>query len=74
MPFFDLALPSRLLYRVGEAAELLAISRAYLNKCIADGRVRSIKIGRARRIPRSALEEFVARLLAEQAPPDDDSE
>lgn len=65
---------ARLLYRVGEAAELLAISRAYLNKCIADGRVASIKIGRARRIPRSALDEFVARLIAEQVHPDDDSD
>ncbi|MCL4423100.1 MAG: helix-turn-helix domain-containing protein [Actinobacteria bacterium] len=51
-----------------EAAEILRISRAHLYELILSGLIRSIKIGRCRRIPPSALEEFVAAMLAEQCP------
>ena len=58
-----------LLYTVEEAAELLRISRAHLYEYILSGRIRSLKRGRSRRIPPSALEEFVTDLMAEQRDP-----
>lgn len=60
-----------LLYTVEQGAELLQISRAHLYDYIADGRIRTVKLGRSRRIPPSALDEFVAELLAEQAESDE---
>jgi excisionase family DNA binding protein len=57
----------RLLYRVEEAAELLAVSRAKVYDLIMTGVLESVKIGGSRRIPRGALEKYVARLSSETA-------
>ena len=54
----------RLLLTVPEAAEALAISRSKLYELIAAGTVGSIRIDGSRRIPLTALEDYVSRLLA----------
>lgn len=51
-----------LLHSVDDAARLLSISRANLYRMMRDGRVRSVKIGRSRRIPHAAICDYVARL------------
>ncbi len=50
-----------------EAARKLAISRATLYTLLAAGEIESVKIGKSRRIPDSALAAYVARLRGEQA-------
>ena len=58
------------LLRVEEVArEALQISRTRVYELIATGALRSIVIGRSRRVPESAIREFIARLEAEQALP-----
>ncbi|GIF16203.1 hypothetical protein Ate01nite_62350 [Actinoplanes teichomyceticus] len=56
-----------LLLTVEEGAKQASISRAKMFALIKAGEVRSIKIGRSRRIPAIALEEYVNRLLQEQS-------
>jgi excisionase family DNA binding protein len=46
-----------------EAAEALRIGRAKVYDLIRNHELRSIKIGGSRRVPRTALEEYVAALL-----------
>ena len=43
-----------------EAAKALGLSQSYVYELLASGTLPSITIGRTRRIPRRALEEFVA--------------
>lgn len=57
---------TRLLLTVPEAAEALAISRSRLYELLASGAVASIRIDGSRRIPLTALEEYVSRLLVER--------
>lgn len=57
----------RLLLRPEQAAEALSIGRTAVFELIRSGRLRSIKIGGRRRIPASALAEFVRQLEEEQA-------
>lgn len=52
-----------LLLTVEEAREQLHLSRPVLYSLINSGQLRSITIGRARRIPSTALEEFIADRL-----------
>ena len=54
-----------LLYRVTEAAKLLAIGVSAVNELIACGDIESVKIGASRRITRDGLEAYVRRLAAE---------
>jgi excisionase family DNA binding protein len=54
---------SAILLTVEEAAELLTISRWKVFDLIRQREIRSVKIGGLRRIPRSAVDEYVARLL-----------
>ena len=51
-----------LLYRPEEAARALGTSRSRLFELLASGDVQSVQIGRSRRIPRAALEDYVDRL------------
>ena len=60
----------RLLLTVPEAAEALAISRSKLYELLASGAIASIRIDGSRRIPLTALEEYVSRLLTERTAPD----
>lgn len=55
-----------LLLKPDEAAAQLRLSRATLYQLLASGRLRSIAVGRARRIPRQALSEFIELLMDEQ--------
>ena len=52
----------KLLLTPEEAAELLSLSRSTLYRLMARGEMPSHKVGRARRVPRARLEEFVASL------------
>jgi len=65
MPAAD---PDRVLLTVDEVCGRLHLSRPVVYELINAGRVRSIKIGRARRIPARALEEFVAIELGDHGP------
>ena len=55
-------IPDRLLYRVPEACELLSLSRSRVFELLRSGELRSVKQGRTRLIPKSALVAFVASL------------
>ena len=57
----------RLLYRVSEAAGVLSLSRSVVFDLMRMGRLRSVKEGRTRLIPRSALRDYVALLEREAA-------
>ncbi len=52
----------RLLFRVGEAAEMLGIGRSKTWELVARGDLESLKIDGSRRITRSAIEAYVERL------------
>lgn len=54
-----------LLYTLPEAAQLLRISRTKLYELLATNEIESIHIGRSRKIPATALSEYVSRLRAE---------
>jgi excisionase family DNA binding protein len=56
----------KVLLTVREAAERLGVGRSFLYGVIQRGELASVKLGRARRVPVRALEEFVARLVQEQ--------
>lgn len=51
----------RLLLTVAEAAAMLSINRSTLYRMLLEGQIRTIRIGRLRRVPVSALQEFVTR-------------
>ncbi len=50
------------LYGVDEAASALRLSRSLIYELIRSGRLRSVKQGRRRLVPVSALNEYVASL------------
>ena len=51
-----------LLYRVREAAQLLAVGESVINELIARDEIESVKVGRSRRITRAGIEAYVRRL------------
>lgn len=57
---------SRILYPTAEVAEQLGVGLTTAKALIKNGDLRSVKIGRARRVPAEALREYVERLDAEQ--------
>jgi excisionase family DNA binding protein len=61
--------PARFLYSVEEAAYHLGIGRTFMFHLLATGEIDSFKIGNRRKITRDALDAYVSRLQAEQAPP-----
>lgn len=52
---------------IPEVAAQLRASKTSVYKLIETGELRSIKLGRARRIPASAIDELIARKLADTA-------
>jgi excisionase family DNA binding protein len=54
--------PPRLLLTVEEAADRIGICRSNMFKLIRQGDVKSVKVGRLRRITPAALEDFIRRL------------
>ncbi|WP_435109423.1 helix-turn-helix domain-containing protein [Nocardiopsis synnemataformans] len=55
----------RVAYTVPEAAASLALCEATTWKLVRSGELRSFKVGAARRVPATALEEFVQARLAD---------
>lgn len=55
------ATTTRLLLRPEEAAEVLGISRSRFYVLLAQKQIRSIKLGRSRRIPLVELERWIAQ-------------
>lgn len=58
--------PRTMLYRVTEAMQILSISRSQLYEQLRAGRIRSVRQGRTRLIPESAIREYV-QLLEHEA-------
>jgi excisionase family DNA binding protein len=54
--------PQPVLLTVPEAARVLGIGRSTLYELIARGAIETVHIGRACRVPTSAIEEFVESL------------
>jgi excisionase family DNA binding protein len=54
---------SRLLYTPEHAAAQLDIGRTHIYGLIARGELRSVKVGRNRRVPAAALQEYVQKLM-----------
>ena len=57
-----------LLLTVSQAADRLELGRSLVYELVMRGEIASIKVGRARRVPAAALEQFVAERLAESTP------
>lgn len=55
-------------YSVEEAAQALSLGRSTVKKLIATGELASVRVGRRRLIPRSALESYIERLVEDQTP------
>ena len=55
------------LYRVPEVMRMLRLSRSAVYELLRSGRLRSVRQGRARRIPGAAVAEYVALLEREAA-------
>lgn len=58
----DLILAGRLLLTPAEAATALGISRTRVYELMAAGHLRSVKIGRSRRVPVQALTAFISAI------------
>jgi len=58
---------SKKLLTVNEAASALGLGRSLVYTLVKNSELRSITIGRARRIPISALDEFIAFRLEQEA-------
>lgn len=54
------------LYPVPAVMEATGLGRTTVFTLIRDGKLRSVKIGRRRMVPATALDEFIAELEAEQ--------
>ena len=63
---------NRMLITVTEAAVRLGVGRSYLYSRVMAGDIASVKLGRSRRIPLRALDEFVAEHLKSEADGSDD--
>lgn len=55
-------LPQRVLLTIEEAAEQLGIGRTLMYKLIGNGEIDSIRIGRLRRVPTAAIQDYARRL------------
>lgn len=59
---------SKKLLTVREASLAMSIGRSLLYRLVMSGQIRSVVVGgRSRRIPVEAIDEFIARELADQA-------
>ena len=54
-----------LMYSVPRAAELCGLGKSMFWTLVASGEIESVKVGRARRIPATALRSWIDRKLAE---------
>ena len=58
---------ARILYPVSEVAQQLGVGLTTAKALVKSGELRSVKIGRARRVPVEALHEYVQKLESEQS-------
>ena len=49
------------LLTIEQTAEYLQVSVSTVRRMVRDGRLRSVSLGRLRRVPRSALKELIAQ-------------
>jgi excisionase family DNA binding protein len=61
------AVPAKLLYGVQEACNLLGVRPTFLFGLLASGQIRSLKVGRLRKITYDDLAAYIERLRAEQS-------
>lgn len=54
----------KLMYTPQQAAELLSLGKSTIHKLIASGDIPTVRVGRARRITRTALLDFIERSAA----------
>jgi len=54
--------PGKQLYKVEDAMLILSLSRSVIYEQLRSGRLRSVKEGSSRRIPASAIADYVALL------------
>lgn len=59
---------SKVLLTVDEAARALSVGRTTLYGLLADGRLPSVRIGRARRVSAAALRDFAESLTRPDTP------
>lgn len=58
-PVSSLQLPPRLAYSLTEAALVTGLSLSTINRRLASGEIRSVKVGRRRLVPVSELQRMV---------------
>jgi excisionase family DNA binding protein len=51
----------RIFYRISEIGDLIGCSKTKAYELVASGAIPSVYIGSLRRVPRSALEDFIER-------------
>jgi excisionase family DNA binding protein len=56
--------PQKLLLTVDEAADVLSLGRTYVYHLVMCNKIVSVKLGRKRRIPVSALHDFISHQIA----------
>jgi excisionase family DNA binding protein len=59
----------KLLLTIEEAARRLGIGRSHTYSYVLRGELESVKLGRSRRVPAQAINEFVKKLRAESVDP-----
>jgi len=57
----------KVLLSIPEAAERLSLGRSKLYELMTTGQIKSVRIGRAVRLPTTEVDGYAERLLAEQA-------
>lgn len=62
---FESVPDAKALYRVPEAMRLLSMSRTVIYELIRSGRLRTVKEGRTRLVPASAIADYIALLKRE---------
>jgi len=58
-------LETKYLYSVADACHLLSMSRSSLNRLLKANRIRSLKEGQMRRIPATAINQYINRTCKE---------
>lgn len=65
------ASPERELLTVEEAAQQLGVGRTKTFALVRSGDLESVRIGRLRRVPKSAIDHYATQLIAQQCPQPD---
>lgn len=60
--------PRRELLTVEEAAQQLGVGRTKTFALVRSGELESVRIGRLRRVPKSAIDHYASQLMAQQSP------